>query len=355
MGKKAAALLRITVFILIIWLLQRGALHAALRWTLPFIAAFCLARLLEPVVQRLCKRLRLSRVVASALGTLLVFAAAIALVSLLVACAAYELSAFEGRLAELSVRFPETVTSLFLRMRGMIEAAPAELQAPIRAALEGLPGKATELAATLSKWIISRLTAILSAGPKIILFMFTCALGTFFISSTYSRVSAFMMRQIHERYHQPMREILSELRRTSGKWLKAQLILSGVTFCELFVLFCALRVDFAVSLAIIIAVADMLPAVGTGIVLIPWAVFSFATGNSKNAGLLFAGFVVIVLVRNILESKLLSTGLGLPPIATLIAMYVGYMALGVLGMAVLPIALIMLKHLHDHGYIRLWK
>jgi len=351
MGKKAAALLRVTVFILIIWMLQRFVL----RWFLPFVAAFCLARLLEPVVRMLCKRLRLSRVAASALGTLLVFASAIAFVSLVVVHAAYELSVFAGRLAELSGRFPETVTSLFLRMRGLIEAAPAELQSPIRAALEGLPDKATELAATLSKWIISRLTAILSAGPKIILFVFTCALGTFFISSTYSQTSAFIMRQIPERCHQPMSEIRSDLRRTSGKWLKAQLILSGVTFCELFVLFCTLRVDFAVSLAITAAVADILPAVGTGIVLIPWAVFSFATGNTKNAVLLFAGFVVIIIVRNILESKLLSKGLGLPPIVALIAMYVGYMALGVLGMAVLPIALIMLRHLHDRGYIRLWK
>ncbi len=349
--KNAIFLLRAAVTILIIWLLLRYAL----RWLLPFIAALGIARLLEPVVSMLCARLKLPRPLASALCTVFVFAAAIALVSLIVARASYELTAFARRLAELSGGLSEAVASLFSKMRGFIESAPKELQAPIRSALEGLPGKAGEVAASLSKWIISLLSGILSAGPKILLFAFTCALGTFFISSAYSQFTGFIMRQIPERHHAAMRDIRSDLRRTTGNWFKAQLILTGVTFCELFVLFCIMRIDFAILLALAVAVVDMLPVLGTGIALIPWALFLLVSGKAPQAILLFAGYAVILIVRNILEPKLVAGQLGLPPVAALIAMYVGFQTLGVRGMAVFPMVLIMLKHLHDRGYIRLWK
>jgi predicted PurR-regulated permease PerM len=47
--------------------------------------------------------------------------------------------------------------------------------------------------------------------------------------------------------------------------------------------------------------------------------------------------------------------IGLPAIATLIAMYVGFCSVGVLGMVLFPIGLIMVKHLNDKGYVKLWK
>ena len=350
-GKKVAVFLRAAVIMLITWMIVRYAL----RWLLPFAAPLCLARLLEPVVRLMCRRFGLPRAVASALCTVATLAILAALVALIITQSAASLSTLARRLAEPSGGLSETISSLSIWLRNLIETAPSELQAPIRSALEGLPGRATDIAAALSKGIISLLSAILSAGPKILLFVFTCALGTFFVSGTYAQVTAFIVRQIPERYHCATREILFDLRQTSGKWLKAQLILSGLTFGELLVLFCVLRVDFAVILALIVAIADMLPAVGTGIVLIPWAIVSVAGGNTGRAVLLLSGYAVIILVRSIFEPKLLSRGLGLPPIATLIAMYTGFAALGVIGMATFPVALIMLKHLHDRGYIRLWK
>jgi predicted PurR-regulated permease PerM len=119
--------------------------------------------------------------------------------------------------------------------------------------------------------------------------------------------------------------------------------------------FLILRVKFAVVLAFVVAIIDLLPLLGVGTILIPWAVISFASGDYSRGVFLIVTYGVIAVVRNIVEPKLIAGQIGLPPIATLLAMYVGFCAIGVLGMALFPIGLIMLKHLNDRGYVKLWK
>ena len=346
-GKKAT-IIHAAVIITLVWVLLRFAL----RWFLPFVAAFFLAWLIEPVVRFVCQRLKLPRGVASAACTVLLFAAVIALTAIAAARLLTLLSTVAQRMSGGYGGLSETAALLYSKLRGLIEAAPPELQAPLRETLLELPARAAELVASLSKRIISGLSEILSAAPKILLFAFTCALGTFFISGTYSQVTGFMARRVPSRYRSPLHDIRTDLGCFFGKWLKAQLILSAVTFCELMVLFCVLRVNFAVVLALVIAVADLLPAVGTGIVLLPWALWCLLAGHMPRAVLLFLGFVVILLVKNILEPKLLSAGFGVPPLVTLIAMYVGFSALGVFGMVIFPIILVLVKRLYERGYIR---
>ena len=139
LGKKAATLLYAAVTILIIWLLLRYAVG----WLLPFIAAFCLARILEPAVRLLHTRLKLTRSVAAALCAVFTIAALATLISLIVARATFALSAFARRLAEPSGNFPEKAAALLHKVRDIIDSAPIELQIPIRSALEELPGKGT--------------------------------------------------------------------------------------------------------------------------------------------------------------------------------------------------------------------
>ena len=89
--------------------------------------------------------------------------------------------------------------------------------------------------------------------------------------------------------------------------------------------------------------------------LIPWAVYSFITGNiGLGIGLLVL-YGVITVIRQIIEPKLVAGQLGLSPIVTIMALYLGLKAFGVLGMFVTPILVIMLKLLNDEGIIKIWK
>ena len=94
---------------------------------------------------------------------------------------------------------------------------------------------------------------------------------------------------------------------------------------------------------------------GVSLILIPWSIVSFINGDFMRGVILIVTYGVIAIVRNILEPKLVGSQIGLPPIATLLAMYIGFSAVGILGMALFPIGLIMLKHLNDRGYVKLWR
>ena len=111
----------------------------------------------------------------------------------------------------------------------------------------------------------------------------------------------------------------------------------------------------ALLLAVVIAFIDALPVFGTGTVLLPWAALCCLEGNFPKGIALTALYLVIWLVRSIMEPKLMAKSAGLPPLPALMAMYVGFCAMGVAGMILGPILLLLVKQLHDGGYLHLWK
>ncbi len=335
----------------IAWLVLRFALP----WFLPFIVAFIIARLMEPAVRFLSERYRLRRGFASAACTLIIFAVLIALTSLIIGRAVIELTAFVKDLPTLLSNITRTVGVIGDRIDGFIQSAPPEIQNYLNHALDGFNTKSAELPTVLSGKVLGILSSIAKFTPRLVLFLFACALGAFFISCGYKEFTGFILRQIPKSRHKSLVDFKNDLMVTFGKWVKAELMLAGVTFVEMTIAFLILRIDFAILLALLVAVVDALPVIGSGAVLIPWALVSLIGGNLQTAVTLAVIYGVNIVIRNLLEPRLIGRQIGLPPIITLIAIYVGYSAMGVAGMIVFPIGLIMIKHLNDKGYIRLWK
>ncbi len=337
--------------VLALWLLLRYALP----WLLPFLVAFAVARFIEPAVKFLSERYRISRGWISAALTIVIFAALITVTALGIARAIVELTALVKDLPALLASLTKTITLIGERIDGFIAAAPAEVQAYLRQALNSLAARTTTLPAELSGSILTFVSGAAKFTPKLVLFFFTTALSMFFISCGYRQVTSFVLRQVPARRHTSLRDFKTDLLSTFGKWAKAELMLAGITFCEMTVTFLFMRIEFAVLLALLVAVVDALPVVGSGAVLIPWALVSLIGGSYGTAVTLLIVYGVNIVVRSILEPRLVGRQIGLPPIATLMAMYIGFMAVGVLGMVLFPIGLIMVKHLNDKGYVKLWK
>jgi sporulation integral membrane protein YtvI len=339
------------VSIIILWLILRYALP----WLLPFIVAIVIARLIEPVVRHLTERYQFRRGVASAVCTIIIFAALIALTALIIGRVVIELTAFVNDLPRLLKSATKTITIIGDRINIYIKSAPPEIQNYLNHALDGIANKGADLPAVLSGKVVGLLADVAKMTPKLVLFFFTCALSVFFMSCGYQEVTGFILRQIPKSRHKTLRDFKNDLFSTFGKWLKAELMLAGVTFIEMTVAFLIMRIDFAVLLALLVAFVDLLPVLGSGAVLIPWAIFTMIGGNINNGIALVVIFIVNTVVRSLLEPRMIGRQIGLPPIATLIAMYVGFSSVGVVGMVVFPIGLIMVKNLNDKGYLKLWK
>ena len=131
----------------------------------------------------------------------------------------------------------------------------------------------------------------------------------------------------------------------SGGWLTAQLKLMSVTFCILAAGLTLLRIPRSLLWAFVIALVDALPVFGTGTVLIPWALVCFLQGNRVLALGIAGPYATAALTRSILEPKLLGRHLGLDPLATLAALYIGCRLWGIAGMIAAPMITVALLQL----------
>ena len=138
-----------------------------------------------------------------------------------------------------------------------------------------------------------------------------------------------------------MTVVRGELRKYLGGYFKAQVILMGIVFVILLLELSVLRVSYALLIALGVAILDALPFFGSGLVLWPWAIISFATGDIKRGIGLVIVYVSIALVRRLAEPKLLSSRMGMNSILTLMSMYIGYRLLSIGGLILGPIIMML--------------
>lgn len=247
------------------------------------------------------------------------------------------------------------LTRIKLLMKNSVSAAPLETQKIADSILESFSELMAGIPATISAWTLGAASAIASGLPKFIMFFFTYIISVFFISSGYPIIIKFIMRQIPPRWHSRVLTVKEDFFFALVKWFKAQLILMAFTFAQLAISFTILDIPYGILLALVVALIDALPVFGTGTVLIPWAVISLIGGETVLAMGLAITYGIVSLIRSIIEPRLVGDQFGISPIATLVAMYIGYCTFGVMGMIFFPFGIMMLKQLNDRSYIRLWK
>ena len=110
-----------------------------------------------------------------------------------------------------------------------------------------------------------------------------------------------------------------------------------------------LRVSYFGLIALVIAFLDFLPFLGTGTVLIPWAVIRFLTADYKVAVGLLVIWGVGQLARQLIQPKIVGDSIGVPPLPTLFLLYIGYKISGVLGMIIaVPVGLLVFS-MYEEG------
>lgn len=338
------------VWAVLLWL----GVRYLLRWLLPFLLALALAAAVEPVIAWCRRRMGLKRGFTAAVVTIAVTGAILALAAVIVWQLIRQAAELLGQLPGLLAGLPGMTEDLRQRLEDFCAACPQGL----RSWLEEVPALLGTLAAGVAQRAsgacITAAAALAAALPGVFLFCGTTALAVFFTAGSYPRVMAFFRRQLGHRLDRA-RGVKVNLLSTLGKWCRAQAILLGVTFCELLAGFLLMGQRYALLLAAVTALVDALPVFGTGTVLLPWAAVCLLAGQAPRAVALAALYAVISAVRSLLEPKVMAAQAGLPPLASLAAMYAGFRALGVAGMILLPMALLFVKQLHDEGYVGLWK
>lgn len=321
----------------------------AFRYLMPIILPFALglmfALLAEPGVAFLHRKLRLPRAAAAALTLTLGFVMIFILLWLVAAAAYRELAVLASGLPAFFERISGTVSALREWAMALVSRAPDGLS-------QGLGQWVTNLFANGSVLLERGATAVLGAVGNLMsglpggaLLVGTAVISSFMISAQLPALKARAGRMLSRQRLQKWLRALRRVKEAVGGWLKAQVKLSGVTFLIVAGGFLLLRVGNPLFWALITAVVDAVPVLGTGTVLIPWCLWAFTQGETVRAVGLLGVYITAVLIRSALEPKLVGHQLGLNPLLTLVSLYAGYRLWGIPGMIFAPILTVTAKQL----------
>jgi sporulation integral membrane protein YtvI len=206
-----------------------------------------------------------------------------------------------------------------------------------------------------SSTVVGTITGLASQLPSLLIkFIFTIV-SSFFFTIDYYRITRFVIRQ----FKGDRREMILKLKDngigTLGKFIKAYASIISITFLELSIGFWIIGIPNPFLFGGLIAIIDVMPILGTGAVLLPWSVVAFILGNTKVGIGMLVIYIVITVVRQSIEPKIVGQQIGLHPIVTLLLMFVGAQLMGVLGLLILPIIATLLMKLNEDGTIHLFK
>ncbi len=336
--------------VLFVWKLGRPLLSLFM----PFLLALGAAALLNPVVRQLQKRLGWSRGVLSLLSLLVVFGAVGTGLTLLVRAAVLELVSLAENWQSILLAVENSVLELDLFLQGLAEKLPFAITAPDQTVLE-------RVALWLQDWMqtaapdLGYLTQFATdkakdvAGFALALVVFL--MGSYFLCADYPYLRTRVIQRLDDGLLRFVRQVKTAALAAFGGYLKAQLLLTVGVFFILLGGFLLTGQSYALLLALGLAVLDFIPIVGSGTVLVPWAVIDLFTARYDRAIAIMVIWGAVVLFRRVGEPKFVGDQTGLSPIISLISIYVGMRVGGVAGMILGPILTLVALNLLGLGLL----
>jgi len=324
----------------------------ALPFMMPFIIGLIIASSLRPIIDMIEKKAKIKRAFV-AIIIMLVFYSLIVWIGIIFGIKLvkfleevfYKLPKFykDTLIPALNSGFQNT-TNRFPYINPYLESVSASINDSVFSFIKAA-----------STNVLGMITGIASRIPIIIIKLLITIVSSMFFSIDYHRISEFVMRQFDEDHRKMILYIKDNIIVTIGKLFKAYALIITITFIELSLGFALLGIKAPILLGCIVAIVDILPILGSGSILIPWAIISFIFHNTALGIGLLVLYAVITVIRQILEPKVVGNQIGLHPVITLICMFVGAQLMGVLGLFLLPISATIIKKMNDDGAIHLFK
>lgn len=313
---------------------------------LPFLGAFAVAALARPPARFFHRRLRLPyKLAASVLVTLFYL-----LLCVLVLILATELFSFAGSMAgvfdkSIAPLLDTVFERLIALLDGRIAGAATFLENLRRNLLESLGARVAEISTNV-------LTSLAQATPQALLTVIFTVIASFFFALDHERLHRILQRRMKKERYETYLRGREKLKKTVGTFARSYALIFLITFVQLAVGLLVSGVRDPFLFAALIAVFDILPVVGSGMVLLPWALITLLTGNTARGIALLCVYLFVVVSRQFLEPKIVGKNTGMHPLLTLILMYTGLRLFGGVGLFGFPLLAALLLEMDRDGMLR---
>ncbi len=316
----------------------------ALGWILPFIIGFIVALLLKPVIRFLYRKIKIPEKVSAIILVLLVYAVVGFLIFLI---GAKIVLMIKDGLVTLPDMYSDYISPLIFRLFEQLRELTARLDPQVAQVIENtinsLSDSTGSLISSLSSKVMVSLSSTAMSVPGIILFILLAIISSVYFAIDFRRITGYLTHMLPDKIQSHMTTLKSMSADLGVKYIKSYTLILLITFAELSIGLLILGVNNAFALAALIAFIDLLPVLGTGAVLIPWSLVNLIMGEyGLGIGLLIL-YIVIIVVRQILEPRIVGRQIGIHPLAMLISLYVGLKVFGFVGIFVLPIVMLVIK------------
>lgn len=329
------------IIILTIGILAGGVVVKLL---LPFVSAWMIALLLQPIVKRTIEKTGWSKKAAGIFVFFLIITLASAIIFLLFRRVYNELRALNIYIGENYEDIASKVADLIKNFTARFRTSDSSestyiydmLVEAVRSSLADLTVKMTDAVGDF-----------LASLPYFFFSLIIFLMASFYLCADFDGINRVLVSRIPARIAPSWKAVQNKVLVSALKYIKAYVILFLLTFTALMIAFIIVGEKYATLLAAVIALLDILPVIGVGTVLIPWVIVLFALGQAKKAIVLLIVCIIVMVGRQILEPHIVGVQLGVHPLLTLVSVFVGYKLFGLLGFIIGPIAVIIVKNLFE--------
>lgn len=345
------------LFLVVVIILSFIFIYYTAKVTYPFIIAFIVAFLMNPIVNLFEHKLKINRLVSVLITMLLIILVFAGLVTILVIEAingvAYLVehlpSNFQMLVNYLEEFFVTNILPFYNQLLTMFHNLDPSYQNTIVENIQATGAQLTEGFKNAVQALAAGFSAFVMSLPNFATGLIISILATFFISKDWYAIRDGFKKIIPEKAIESGGNVYSGLKTALFGFVKAQFTLISITAVIVLIGLFILRVDYAITIALIIGLVDLLPYLGTGLIFIPWIIYMFFTENYFLTIGLSVLYGIVLIQRQIMEPKVLSSNIGLKPLPTLIALFVGFKLFGFLGLILGPALLVVGKTLYNAG------
>lgn len=322
---------------------------------LPLIIGFFLVAILNPLVRLIHSKL--SKIDQRIISVILIAFFYIVLIGFLTFVTIELIIALQGLFTQLPDYYADTIVPTFENLgeffNGFLDRIPPEWMATYTSIQETVMESLAAGVTSISTSGVAFLTRFIQQVPNFLIALVFTVLLSFFISFQYKDLVETFKRIAPKAVSTRVTEVANLLKKTVFEYSKAIFKLMFITFIELTIGFFIIGIENPVGTAAAIAIFDALPVFGTGGIMIPWIILELLQANYSLALSLTVLYVIITVIRNVIEPKIVGDQLELNPIISLTSIYLGFRLFGFIGMIAFPILTSIVFALYETGFFRI--
>jgi sporulation integral membrane protein YtvI len=327
----------------------------------PFLIAFIIAALLNPTVSFLEQKWKMPRGLATlsviSFIFLLFFGILLLLINEIIQGTAYLLKKlpdyFQIFIKMMEEIFHNHILPSYQKIAAYFQSLDPSHQTTIQDKVEEFLENIADTGTSMIQTAINQLPEIVGFFPNSLTITIFILLATFIITKDWHQLTKKLSENLPDNVLSFIYDIHVGIKKAFSGYLRAQFILIFISAVIIFIGLVFIKVPHALAIAAIAALVDLLPIIGTGIIFVPWIIYTFITGEFSLTISLSILYMVVIITRQVIEPKILSANIGINPLVSLITLFVTIQLWGMIGVIIAPILLILVYVVFQSGILKM--